>query len=229
MRTPPVPAGRPADVVDAAAPRAGLRPTATRWSVLRSALAPTARVAHLGPATLTVVLAAVPTLVTALRGDPAGGPVVLAMLAAGAALGWAVEEPPGDLLVPLPVPSPVRTTLRVGLVAGVAVVGAALTVLVAAVGPGAPPGLRDRPAEAVAAAGVALAVGLVAVRRGGRGTGPVGVTAGIAGPPTIAALAVRWPAVLPSFATGPFHHRWWILAVVGVAVAAHAGRDPGRR
>jgi hypothetical protein len=45
----------------------------------------------------------------------------------------------------------------------------------------------------------------------------------------VAALAVRWPAILPALAAGPTHDRWWILALAGIAVAAHAGRDSGRR
>lgn len=209
-------------------PRAGLRPPATRRAAVLAAVVPTARVAHLGPAALTVALAAVPAIVTVARGDAVvSAPLIVTFLVAGAALGWATEDPARDLLSSLPVSSPMRATVRLGLVAAVAVIGIALTALVVAVGPGLPPDLPDRPAEAAGAAAVALAVGLVATRRGERGAGPVAVTGGILGPGLVAALAVRWPAVLPGFAAGPIHDRWWALAVVGAMVAARAGRDPG--
>ena len=69
----------------------------------------------------------------------------------------------------------------------------------------------------------------MASRRGERGAGPVGVTAGVLTVGLIAALAVRWPTILPALAPGSTHDRWWILALAGIAVAARAGRDPGRR
>ena len=174
-------------------PRAGLRPPATRRAAVLAGVVPTARVAHLGPAALTVALAAVPAIVTVARGDAVvSAPLIVTFLVAGAALGWATEDPARDLLSSLPVSSPIRMTLRLGLVAA-----------------------------------VAMAVGLVAARRGERRAGPVAVTAGILGAGFVAALAVRWPAVLPGFAAGPIHDRWWALAVVGAMVATRAGRDPG--
>jgi hypothetical protein len=123
----------------------------------------------------------------------------------------------------------VRTSLRVGLVSLVSMIGAALIALVVAIGPGLPPGLGDRLPESAAAAATALGVGLVASRRGERGAGPVGLTAGVLIVGVVAALAVRWPRVLPALGSGSTHDRWWILALAGIAVAIHAGRDPGRR
>ena len=58
---------------------------------------------------------------------------------------------------------------------------------------------------------------------------PIIPTAGILVVGLVVALAMRWPATLPALAAGPTHGRWWILALAGIAVAAHAGRDPGRR
>jgi hypothetical protein len=195
-----------------------------------AAVAPTARVAHLGPAALTIALAAVPSVVAVARGDAVVlAPLIVAGLLAGATLGWAVEDHAAELLASLPVSSPVRTSLRVGLVALVSIIGAALIALVVAIGPGLPPGLGDRLPESAAAAAAALGVGLVASRRGERGAGPVGVTAGLLTVGLVSALAVRWPTIFPTLAVGPTHHRWWLLALAGIAVAAHAGRDPGRR
>jgi hypothetical protein len=114
-------------------------------------------------------------------------------------------------------------------VALVSIIGAALIALVVAVGPGLPPDVGDRLAETAAAAAAALGVGLVASRRGERGAGPVGVTAGVLLVGVVASLAVRWPAILPALGPSSTHERWWILALTGFAVAVHAGRDPGRR
>ena len=213
-----------------AATGAGVRSLASRRSAVLAAVAPTARVAHLGPAALTVALAAVPSVVGVTRGDAVvSAPLIMAGLLLGATLAWAAEDQAAELLASLPVASPVRTSLRVGLVALVSIMGAALIALVVAIGPGLPPDVGNRLAETAAAGGAALAVGLVASRRGERGSGPVGVTAGVLTVGVIAALAVRWPTLLPALAAGPTHDRWWILALAGIAIAAHAGRDPGRR
>jgi hypothetical protein len=213
-----------------AGPEAGLRPSASRRSAVLAAVAPTARVAQLGPAALTIALAAIASVVAVARGDTVvSTPLILAGLLAGATLGWAVDDQAAELLGSLPVSSPVRTSLRVGLVAVVSTFGAVLIALVVAIGPGLPADVGDRLAETAAAAAVALGVGLVASRRGERAAGPVGVTAGVLIVGVVAALAVRWPTILPALAAGPTHDRWWLLALAGIAVAVHAGRDPGRR
>src|SRR5688500_799487 len=207
----------------------GVRPSATRWAAVIAAVGPTARVAHLGQSALTVALSAVPVVVTLARGEDVSAPLIVAGLFAGAALAWAADDPAADLMASMPVSSPVRTSLRVGLVASLSIIGAVLVAIAVAVGPGLPPDFGDRLAETAAAAAVSLGVGLVAARRGERATGPVGLTAGVLGVGLVAALSVRWPAVLPALAPGSTHDRWWLLAALGVAVAAYAGRDPGRR
>jgi hypothetical protein len=202
----------------------------SRRSAVLAAVAPTARVARLGPAALTMALAAVPSVVAVARGDTVvSTPLIVAGLLAGATLAWAVEDQAAELLGSMPVSSPVRTSLRVGLVSLVSMIGAALIALLVAIGPGLPPDVGDRLAETAAAAAAALGVGLVASRRGERAAGPVGVTAGVLVVGVIAALAVRWPRILPALGAGPIHDRWWLLALASIAVAAHAGRDPGRR
>ena len=204
---------------------------ASRRSAVLAAIAPTARVAQLGPAVLTIALAAVPSVVAVARGHTVvSTPLIMAGLLAGATLAWAVEDHAAELLASMPVASPVRTSLRVGLVALVSIIGAALiALLVVTIGPGLPADLGDRLPETAAAAAAALAVGLVASRRGERGAGPVGVAAGVLTVGVVATLAVRWPRILPALAAGPTHDRWWILALAALAVAIHAGRDPGRR
>lgn len=200
-----------------------------RTRAVLAAVGPTARVAHLGSAALTVGLAALPALVAVLRPDPSMSlPLLSVCLVGGAALGWAAEDPAADVLTALPVPAVTRTILRMMAVGLVAATGVGLSILVVAAGPGLPPEGSARIAEAAAAGAVALAVGLTATRRGERGTGAVGVTAGVLGTALVAALAIRWPSWLPTFGSGPTHARWWIVAAAAAAVAVHVGRDPGR-
>jgi hypothetical protein len=206
------------------------RPRATRRRVVLAALAPTARVANLGSAGLTVALGAIPVVVTVTRGDAVvSAPLIIVCVVGGAALGWGVEDPVADLFAPLPLSSPVRATVRLLFVALVATIGVALALVVVALGARLPVDVLDRVPEAAAAAALAVAVGFVAVRRGERAAGPAGVTAGVLGAAFVAALAYRWPTVFPMFAVGPTHDRWWLLAIAGFAVAIRAGRDPSRR
>lgn len=200
-----------------------------RTRAVLAAVGPTARVAYLGSAALTVGLAAVPALVAVLRSDPSmSAPLVLVCLVGGAALGWAAEDPAADVLTPLSVPPATRMVLRMLAVGLVAATGVGLSIVVVAVGPGLPSDRSDRVAETAAAGAVAVAVGLAASRRGERGIGAVGVTAGVLGTGLVAALAVRWPSWLPTFGPGPTHARWWLVAAVAAAVAIRVGRDPGR-
>ena len=218
------------DATSCIAREAGVRPAASRRSAVLAAVAPTARVAQLGAAALTIALAAVPSVIALARGDTVvSTPLIMAGLLAGATLAWAVEDQAADLLASMPVSSPVRTSLRVGLVALVSIIGAALIALVVAIGPGLPPDLGDRLVETAAAAAAAISVGLVASRRGERAAGPVGITAGVLTVGVVAALAVRWPTILPALGPGSTHNRWWLLALAGIAIAVRAGRDPGRR
>jgi len=57
------------DATSGTAPEADVRPAASRRSAVLAAVAPTVRVARLGPAALTMALAAVPSVVTAGHGD----------------------------------------------------------------------------------------------------------------------------------------------------------------
>ncbi|MDP1804783.1 MAG: hypothetical protein Q8K72_06440, partial [Acidimicrobiales bacterium] len=95
-----------------------------------------------------------------------------------------------------------------------------------AVGPGIPGDLGLRPIEGLVAAGVGVTVGLAARAHGDRAAGASGVLAGLLLPGLVAAMAVRWPDVLPTFIDGPRHDRWWYLAGAGMVAAAWLGRDP---
>jgi hypothetical protein len=193
-----------------------------------AAVAPTVRVAKPGLIAVTVALAAVPTLVTlALDGTSYLAPSILAGVVTGAALGWAADDPAAELLGTLPTGSPVRALIRAATALVVGATGLTLLIVLVALGPGLPADVGDRLPEAVAAGTVALAVGMVAARRGERGAGAGAVTAGVIATPFVAAMSVKITA-LPSFTSGPHHDRWWLLALAAAAVAVFAGRDPGR-
>jgi hypothetical protein len=195
-----------------------------------AAARPTARVAHLGAAGLTVALGAVPAVVVmATGGTSVATALIVASLAAGAALGWAGEDPAAEVLAPLPVAASVRASLRVAFAAAVAVGLSCLLALAVWMGPGLPAGVGDRLPEAATAAAAALALAFVLARRGERGSGAAGVAGGLVLPAFVSAMAFRWPRVLPSFDAGPIHDRWWLAVLAGALVVARAGRDPARR
>jgi len=207
----------------------GAAPSTRGRGARRTLLAPTARLARPGLVSLTVGLAALPALVTLCwRGDELVAPLVLAGLVSGAALGWAVDDPAAELLASTPAGTPLRTGIRVGAVALVAAVGFGGLLAAVAIGPGLPPQVGHRWPEAAAAGATALAVGLIAARRGERAAGAAAVTAGALGPAMVAGLSSKLRQ-LPSLLAGPHHERWWLLALAALLVALHAGRDPARR
>ena len=207
-----------------------VRPPARRTHVVAALLLPTARVSRLGMAAVTIGLAALPAVVAVARGDDiVTAPIVMVFLVAGANLAWGAEDPAASLLAAMPVPSSRRTILRMTFVGLVTAIGLGLALSVVAWGPGLPADWVDRIAELATAAALAVAVALVAVRQDERAAGPAGVVSGLLGAGLVAALALRWPRVLPSFLSSPTHTRWWLLAAASLAVAALAGRDPGRR
>ena len=194
-----------------------------------AALRPTAARAGLGMVALTVLIAGAPLLVRSALGRPSGSVLlVIAAVAAGAAVGWASDDPGRDLLGALPVPSSLRASIRVAAAALVSAAALLVTVALASAGPGIPAGQRARVPEAVAAGALACGVGLVATRRGEPATGPVAVLAGFGSVAVVGGLAIRWPTILPSLDGGPVHDRWWLLATLGGAVAVWAARDPAR-
>lgn len=198
--------------------------------MLRAALWPTARVSRLAAAAATLALAMAPTVVIVIvNGRKVGNGLIVAFLLGGAALAWSVEDPVGEAFVALPVSSAARRGLRVMFVGLIVAGGLAVTVAVAAIGPGVPRDWVDRLPELAAATSVALAVGLVGNRSGERAPAAIGITAGVLGVIVIAALAMRWPTMLPRLAAGPMHVRWWAIAGAGALVAIWVGRDPGRR
>lgn len=207
----------------------GARVRGPRRRAIAAALWPTARVAGMGPAMLTVVLGVAPGVFAVVRGDAIGDTaMIMASLAAGAAVGWAVEDPVGEMFAALPIPPSGRLLMRIS---SVAVLVTALMVLflgAAAIAGDLPADLADRAPEAAASASFALASGLYAGRRGGRAVAAAAVTAGVLGVAVIGGLAMRWPALLPALRSSPVHGRWWLLALAALAIAVWSGRDTGR-
>jgi hypothetical protein len=199
-------------------------------AVLAGVVPPTARAAHLGSAALTVALAGLPAVVTVVRGGTDVGAALLVLaLGTGASLGWAADDPTGEILAATPVSAPVRAALRTVSVAAVAGLVAAVAVAVVVAGPGLPPDVVDRLPEAATAAAVALAAAFAVVRRGERSVGAGGVAVGLLLPGLVVALHMRWPSTFPSFEAGPVHTRWWLLAAAALVVTLRVARDPGRR
>lgn len=155
--------------------------------------------------------------------------MVLLALGTGLALGWAVEDPTEDLLVPTPVSAPVRAGGRVMAAALVSALVCGVILGVVASGPGLPSDVADRLPETAAAAAVGLASAFVAAGQGERLVGAGGVLAGLALPSFVAALAMRWPAWFPTFDGGAHHGRWWLLVMAAAVIVARSGRDPASR
>jgi hypothetical protein len=195
-----------------------------------AAVVPTARVARLGSVAISAALAATPLVVTVVRGgdDVTGGAVLLG-LGAASSLAWVVDDPAGEVLSATPAGATPRLWLRLGLVFATAAVVVALALAVAGSGPGLPHDVADRLPEAAAAGAVALAVGFSGASRGESLASTGGVLAGLVVPAFVAALAVKWPDVFPTFTGGRPHARWWFLAAGAATYAAYEARDPGRR
>ena len=187
-------------------------------------LAPTVRTARCGAVAVTVLLGGLPAV---LSRNPAFA--VLAALGAGAAVGWTTEDPARELLGSLPISSPARAAIRTLLVALVITNCLVLVSATVELRHRVSAGVVDRSAELTIAAAVALAVGFIATRRGERAGGSVAVALGILLPAVVAALAVRWPRLLPSFVSSPTHTRWWLLAAVAAVVALYQAREPSSR
>lgn len=202
-----------------------------RAASVAEAAPPTWRVTPRAAALATVLLGTPPTVVALARSRPVTfGALSVLALALGAALGWAAEDPAAEVLAPMPVSTPVRTVLRIVGVSTVTAPVAIGDLLLASAGQRSlPEDWLDLAPLLGASAALALAGGLVAARRGERIVGPIGVATGLGGILVVAALAYRWPDVLPSLAPGPHHDRWWAIAAVAAVVAVHAGRDPANR
>lgn len=200
------------------------------WAVRRALLRPTLRVARLGLIAGTLLLGAVPLVVTwILGGDDVTMPLVILGLVSGAATGWIADDPIAELATPCPVNTPRRIAYRTVLACTLACIGGAVVAGGAAIASSETLEWRDRVPEAAAAASIALASGLIIRRRGDPLAGASGVAAGVLGPLVIAALAFRWSSVLPSFSASPVHDRWWLVAGGAALLATCASRDPATR
>lgn len=202
----------------------------SRWAVWRSLLRPTLRVARLGLIAATLLLGAVPLVVTlAVGGTDLVTPLIILGVVSGAATGWIADDPIAELVAPCPVNAPRRIAYRAVLALTSASFGGAIMAGAAAIASSETLQLRDRVPEAAAATGIALATGLLIRRRGEPLAGATGVGVGVLGPVFIAAMAYRWSSALPSFAVSPVHERWWLIAACAALTAAYASRDPATR
>jgi hypothetical protein len=192
------------------------------------AIAATTRVAHVHEVAAVVGISAIPATIATLHGGDPGFGVLLVLVVAASSVALGVDDPAADLLGAAPIGSPWRTWARLATTAA----GASTTsaVVVATVestsGHSVLPG--HRLAEIAGITAIAVAAALVAARHGEQRPGSIGLICGVLGTAVIAVLSFRWPHLVPGLDDGPAHDRWWLIAGLGVAVAAHAGRDPGR-
>jgi hypothetical protein len=176
-----------------------------------------------------LLLAAVPTMAVALRGDrDLSGAMAAAAVIGGATAAFFVEDPAGETLSASPTSLARRRALRLSAIAlGLAVMLGAL-VVIATLGASVPgQDLARRAAEVAAVSGLAAAVGGVAHRNAVAAAGPTGAVAGALGVLLISSFAYRYHQ-LPSVRVVEHHGRWWLVALVGWAAAAWSSRDPAR-
>ena len=211
-------------------PQAASARPASRWAVRRALIRPTLRVARLGLIAGTVLLGAVPLVVTLIRGGAdVATPLIILGVVSGAATGWMADDPIAELATPCPLNTPRRLAYRAVVACTLAFFGGAVIAAGAAIASSETLEWRDRVPEAATAAAMALAGGLVIRRRGEPLAGASGVAVGVLGPLFIAALAFRWSSVLPSFSVSPVHDRWWLVVGCAALAATYASRDPATR
>lgn len=175
-----------------------------------------------------LLLAAVPTMVAALRGrSDFVGAVEAAAIFAGAALGFAVDDPAALTLEPSPTTLVERRLARlVPSVALVAVVVGALAWL-ASRWSAVPLPLGFIAVELCAAAGGSLAIAAAARTDGPVLSGLGGALGALLLLGLVTSLATRYSG-LPMINQREFHDRWWWLAALGAAAAVWGSLDPGR-
>ncbi|MEO6629050.1 MAG: hypothetical protein ABIP03_10835 [Aquihabitans sp.] len=176
--------------------------------------------------------AALPMVVTVAHGGTRlDVPLVVAGLLGAATLGYAIDDPARATVEASPTPLRVRRAWRLGVVLAVVVAGWVVTL-----GTGASSGylpeaaaLRARGAEALAAAGIALALaGMVQREMDLARVGFVALVGTVVGVLTVTVLAVRvdW---LPAIGGTGSVVRWLWVGAMAWAVAGWASRDPAAR
>lgn len=194
----------------------------------RSVITPTIRVLGRTPAFVGAGLAAAPVLLTIIRGGTDLERAVVAAAVIGAAsLAFAVADPTAIVAPAASVSVPIRQALSLVVVAS-AVLLAWVTCWLAAELRGLDLGDVSRlGAQAVATAGVGLALASGFARRGEPNPGMSGATGALLVVLTSSALSTRYP-ILPTLVDGRWS-RWWWVTLGGWSLAAWWSRDPAAR
>jgi hypothetical protein len=176
-------------------------------------------------------MAAVPAVITALRGGTNfSGALVAAAVIGGAGFAHAVDDDAAVVLASSPTSLFRRRAVRI-VVAFVALAAGWELALAATGAANALEGIRmpDLAVEALTAAGVGVAAATAAKRNGYPGrSGVAGVATALLTMLTITAMAqqYRW---LPQLSVAAHHERWLWVAATAWGMAVWASRDPARR
>lgn len=200
------------------------------WRTTLRAWVPCTRGLPLPTIAAALGMAAVPAAFVLLKGDrDLSGSVVAAVVIGAPAVAFAVEDSAGETLSASPTSLARRRSLRLSALGlALALLWTVLVVTAMILGPFAADDLAHRAAEAMALSGLAAAAGGIAHRQGVASPGSIGAVAGALCALMISSLSYRFHQ-LPSLMDGPHHGRWWVIAIVGWALAAWTWRDPARR
>jgi hypothetical protein len=194
--------------------------------------APLARAMVRTPVPAAALAVAAPALVALARGHhDLTLAITFLAVAAGAALGLAIDDPAGATLDACATTRTARRGAR-GALVGLALAAAGLVVALAADATAAQVGpVRDRLPEVAAAAAVSVAAAARAARRGAAAPGlpaALGTILAMATSTGLAGASNRW-AWLPQVAQPHHAARWWAVAAVAGACAVWWARDPAAR
>ena len=175
------------------------------------------------------MLISAPAVYAAARGQSdLSFPVLLAVIAGGASLGLAVDDPAESTLTPCPVPRASRRAMRAAMIAATIATSWAIVAICTQIADHPIGRLQPRLAEAAAAATISFAFASRAALAGSDSPGIAAITGTIAafGISSGLALYLTW---LPQIGQPAHTSRWWAVAAIGATAAWWWSRDPSSR
>jgi len=195
---------------------------------LPTMLGATARTVPPGVVAMSV-LAVAPAVMTAVTGGhDFANALSAASVIAGSAVGYAVDDPAAPTLASSPTTLAVRRGMRALLIVAVVLIAWSVALLVADRYGTSSADVGALAGELCATAAVSAAIASRARTDASVSTGAVAAAGALLIVVTISAFAYHWPA-LPAIGRAQSHHRWWLIAGLGLAIAAWSSRDPAAR